>query len=98
MAVSSQNKMPIKTRDLAINIRVSQDRKELIDRAAALEGKSRSEFMLESACQKAQDVLLDRAFWGVDESKFQQFTALLDAPVTPNEKLRKLLNTKASWE
>jgi uncharacterized protein (DUF1778 family) len=98
MPESSQNKVATKTRGLAINIRINQSQKDLIDRAAALQGKSRSEFMLESAYQKAQDVLLDRSFFGVDEVQFQQFVKLLDAPVIPNVKLHKLLTTKAPWE
>ena len=96
--LSSQDKIISKTRDLSINIRVSQDQRDLIDRAAALQGKSRSEFMLESAYQKARDTLLDRSFFGVDQLQFQQFTALLDAPISPNEKLHRLLTNKAPWE
>lgn len=98
MPESSPNKVAVKTRGLAINIRINQSQKDLIDRAAALQGKSRSEFMLESAYQKAQDVLLDRRFFGIDEVQFQQFVKLLDAPVIPNVKLHKLLTTKAPWE
>jgi len=94
----SPDKIASKTRDLAINIRVNQNQRDLIDRAATLQGKSRSEFMLESAYQRAQDVLLDSSFFGVDEKKFQQFISLLDAPVTPNARLHKLLTTKSPWE
>ena len=53
------------TRDVTINIRAKANQRALIDRAAQLQGKSRSEFMLESAYQKAQDVLLDRCFFWV---------------------------------
>jgi uncharacterized protein (DUF1778 family) len=86
------------TRDVTINIRAKQNQRDLIDQAAEVQGKSRSEFMLESAYQKAQDVLLDRTFFGLDELKFQQFTALLDARPVANEKLKAMLNTKAPWE
>lgn len=86
------------SRDFTINIRVKQNQRDLIDHAAAVQGKSRSEFMLESAYQKAQDVLLDRSFFGLDELKFRQFVALLDAPPTQNEKLHTLLATKAPWD
>jgi uncharacterized protein (DUF1778 family) len=85
-------------RDVTINIRTQQHQRDLIDRAAEVQGKSRSEFMLESACQKAQDTLLDRSLFGVDEAKFQQFIALLDAPPVKNEKLHALLATKSPWE
>ena len=43
------------TRDVTLNIRAKQNQRDLIDRAAEIQGKSRSEFMLESAYQKAQD-------------------------------------------
>lgn len=87
-----------KTRDLSINLRISQNQRDLIDRAATLQGKSRSEFMLDSAYQKAQDVLLDRCLFDVDEQRFQQFLDRLDAPVMPNEHLRQLLTANAPWD
>jgi uncharacterized protein (DUF1778 family) len=86
------------TRDVTINIRAKQNQRDIIDRAAELQGKSRSEFMIESSYQKAQDVLLDRCFFGLDELKFKQFVALLDAPPTQNDKLHALLTTKAPWD
>ena len=86
------------TRDVTINIRAKQNQRDLIDHAAEVQGKSRSEFMLESAYQKAQDVLLDWSFFSLDELKFKQFTALLDAPPTANEKLHTLLTTKSPWD
>lgn len=86
------------TRNVTINIRAKQNQRDLIDRAAEVQGKSRSEFMLESAYQKAQDVLLDQRFWGLDERRFKEFVALLDAPSKPNERLHKLLNTKSPWD
>ena len=86
------------TRDVTINIRAKANQRALIDHAAQLQGKSRSEFMLESAYQKAQDVLLDRCFFGLSELKIKQFLALLDAPPTPNQKLNALLKTKSPWD
>ncbi|BAU10849.1 hypothetical protein LEP3755_13410 [Leptolyngbya sp. NIES-3755] len=86
------------TRDVTINIRATQSQRDLIDCAAEVQGKSRSEFMLESAYQRAQDVLLDRCFFALDQQKFEQFEALLNQPPAPNDKLRNLLNTKAPWE
>ncbi len=85
------------TRDVTINIRAKQAQRDLIDHAADIQGKSRSEFMLESAYQKAQDVLLDRCFFGLDASRFAEFIAILDAPTTANPKLQKLLSTTPPW-
>jgi uncharacterized protein (DUF1778 family) len=86
------------TRDVIINIRAKQNQRDLIDRAAQVYGKSRSEFMLDSAYQKATEVLLSQSFFGLDELKFKQFVQLLDAPPMPNEKLHALLTTKSPWD
>lgn len=86
------------TRNVTINIRAKQHQRDLIDRAVEVQGKSRSEFMLESAYQKAQDVLLDRSFFGLDERKFKQFIDLLDTPPARNEQLHKLLKTESPWD
>jgi uncharacterized protein (DUF1778 family) len=85
-------------RDQAINIRASRRQRDLIDRAAAALGKSRSDFMLEVACREAEDVLLDQVVFQVDEPTFAWFQELLDNPPAPSEKLIKLLNTKAPWD
>ena len=86
------------TRDVTINVRAKQSQRDLIDRAALSQGKSRSEFMLETACREAEAALLDRRFFGLDEQKFNQFLARLDAPPAENEKLRALLTTLAPWD
>lgn len=81
----------------AINIRVRPDERALIDQAAALAGKSRSEFMLEAARDAATATILDRALFRMDRSAFSKFVAMLDAPPKPNARLRKLMQTKAPW-
>jgi uncharacterized protein (DUF1778 family) len=98
MYASESEESVSQIRDVTINIRAKQNQRDLIDHVAQVQGKSRSEFMLESAYQKAQEVLLDRSFFGLDELKFKQFVALLDAPPTPNEKLDTLLKTKSLWD
>jgi uncharacterized protein (DUF1778 family) len=85
-------------RDAAINLRALPQQRELIDQAARLLGKNRSDFMLEAACDKAQSVLLDQVLFRLDDKQFQQFTALLDAPVQPNPGLERLLAVRAPWE
>ena len=87
-----------RNRDVTINIRAHQAQRDLIDRAAEALGKNRSDFMLESACREAEVVLLDRRLFILDDEKFQQFVALLDAPPSTNANLRQLLVSKAPWE
>lgn len=84
-------------RDAAINLRARPQQRDLIDQAAQLLGKNRSDFMLEAACDKAQAVVLDQVFFNLDEAKFKQFTAMLDAPLVPNPGLERLMAVKAPW-
>ena len=70
----------------------------LIDQAARVAGKSRTEFMLEAACEKAQQVLLDQIVFALDATRFKRFQALLDAPVEQGAALRKLLRRRVPWE
>jgi uncharacterized protein (DUF1778 family) len=86
------------TRDVTINIRAHRSQRDLIDQAAAVQGKTRSEFMLESAYQQAQTVLLEQCFFPLDDKDFEAFTALLDRPPTNHKGLRGLLTSKSPWE
>ena len=83
---------------ISINIRAKARQRDLIDQAAERLGRSRSDFMLEASCREAQDVLLDQAFFTVNAGTFEKFQALLDRPLPPTDKLRRLLKTKAPWE
>jgi uncharacterized protein (DUF1778 family) len=84
-------------RDAPINLRALPQQRDLIDQAAQLLGKNRSDFMLEAACDKAQSVLLDQVFFNLDQTRLQQFQAMLDAPPEPNPGLERLLAVKAPW-
>lgn len=84
-------------RDAAINLRAQPEQRDLIDQAARVLGKNRSDFMLEAACDRAQAVLLDQVFFNLEADKFSQFTALLDAPPGPNPGLERLMAVKAPW-
>ncbi len=81
-----------------INIRALEAQRALIDKAASTLNKTRSDFMLEAACQEAENVLLDQRLFLTDEDAFEAFHALLDAPVTGNEALQRLLNQKSPWK
>jgi len=81
-----------------INLRATPKQKELIDRAAGALGRSRSDFMLETACREAEAVLLDRRYFALSADEFTRFKAMLDRPPKDNPRLRRLLKSKAPWE
>ncbi|WP_299438211.1 DUF1778 domain-containing protein [uncultured Rhodospira sp.] len=85
-------------RDVSINLRASQGQRALIDQAAEALGKTRSEFMLDSACRDAETVLQDRKLFTLVEDRFQAFLDALDAPPQDNPALRRLLTEKAPWD
>lgn len=85
-------------KQVSINIRAKARQRDLIDQAAERQGRSRSDFMLDAACREAENVLLNQTFFAVDAGAFAKFEALLDQPLPPTDKLRRLLLTKAPWE
>lgn len=98
MIPTEMNESSGQTRDININIRAKRTQRDLIDHAAELLGKSRSDFMLETACREAADVLLDQRVFQMEPEAFARFQALLDAPSRENPRLRKLMETPAPWE
>lgn len=83
---------------IAISLRTRPAQLSLIDRAAAARGKDRTAFMLEASCREAENVLLDRRLFQLDEDAWDRFTAALDAPPEPNPALAALLARKPLWE
>jgi uncharacterized protein (DUF1778 family) len=81
-----------------LNFRVKTEDRNLIDRAARLLGKSRTDFMLDSARQAAQDAVLDQTLFKVKPKVYAQFLARLDAPPRPSKRLRRMLTAKAPWD
>lgn len=88
---------PNKKRE-TLNLRIKPDDRGLIDRAAELTGKTRTDFVLEAARKAAEEAVMDRTLFLVDEERFAAFKAALDAPAQPNERLIKTIQTKPRWE
>jgi uncharacterized protein (DUF1778 family) len=85
-------------RAATINLRARGPQRELIDRAARSQGKSRTDFMLEAACEKAQQVLLDQTRFQLDQRRFKKFLELIDRPAVRNVALARLLASASPWE
>jgi uncharacterized protein (DUF1778 family) len=81
-----------------INLRIEAGTRQLIDDAAAVLGKSRTEFMIDSARRQAIDVLLDQRLFVLDAGRFDDFMRQLDNPPAPGPKLRSLLRRAPAWQ
>ncbi|MDL2286544.1 DUF1778 domain-containing protein [Desulfococcaceae bacterium OttesenSCG-928-F15] len=84
----------------SINLRISNEEKALIDQAAKSMGKSRTAFILENTLRMAEEVILDRTRFTLDERQWEELNAALDKG--PSEKefqsLSRLFSVKAPWQ
>lgn len=81
-----------------INFRAPAAKRALIDQAAQVSGKNRTDFILDATCEKAREVLADQTQFVLSQQALLDFHALIDAPPTNAEALRRLLSTPAPWE
>jgi len=93
--------MPVRhapTQRETLNIRIKAEERSLIDRAAKVRGKNRTDFVLDAARAAAEEALLDQAIIHASPEAYADFLARLDQPPQPNERLRKTLQTPAPWD
>ena len=85
-------------RSVPINMKAEPGVRNLIDRAATLLHMNRTEFILKTATQRSEEVILDQQMIAVDAERFERFVAALDAPPASNPRLQRLMTRKAPWE
>lgn len=79
------------TVSFTIVLHPTADQGDLITRGAHLAGLSVQDFVLQAACEQAQDVVLDQVHFSLSAEKFQRFCAALDSPPEANPGLARLL-------
>ncbi len=85
-------------RSETINLRTTAEEKSMIDTAARMVGKSRTEFMLEAARLAAESTILERPIAVLDAAEFAELQQRLDAPPEPAEALKRLMRGGVSSE
>ena len=78
-----------------LNMRIKPEDQTLFDWAAKVQGKTRTDFILEAARRAAEEALLDRA---VGVKAYADFVARLEARPSPNRRLKRTMQGKAPWE
>jgi uncharacterized protein (DUF1778 family) len=81
-----------------INLRIEGATRALIDEAAAVLGKTRTEFMIDTARRQAMDVLFDQRMFSLGDQGYDAFVQALDNPPAPGPKLRALMGRKPVWD
>lgn len=80
-----------------VSLRMSAEQKGVIDIAAKSLGRSRTAFIVESAVDRARNMLLDKRDFVLNPKKWDEFLAILDQPVD-NVAMRKTMETTPPWK
>lgn len=86
------------TRSEKIDLRITAEAKKTLQAAAASQSRSLSEFVLESALQRAAETLPDRQRFGLDERRWKAFVAALEGRSRPLGRLQKLLHSRGPFD
>ncbi|NKB84194.1 DUF1778 domain-containing protein [Ochrobactrum grignonense] len=81
-----------------INLRIETGSHQLIGDAAAVFGKMRTEFMVESAWRQTVDVLLNQRLFTLDSERYDAFMQAFDNPLAPGPKLKASLRQTLGWQ
>jgi uncharacterized protein (DUF1778 family) len=78
-------------------MRIRPELRNLIDKAAEVAGKNRTDFVLDAARQAAQATLLDQVHVQLNSKAYAAFLERLDAAPQANERLRKTMQSPPVW-
>lgn len=81
-----------------ISMRVKESKLHVIEKAASLSGRNRTEFFLEYALKGAEEIFLSTTHFELDDKQWDRLNAILDRPTKENIQLKKLMQTNAPWE
>ncbi len=81
-----------------LSLRLAVSDLAMIDRAAMLRGRSRTEFMRDAAVRAAEEALLEALPIRMSPEGFEEFLAVLAAPGTAVPEMVEVLQRPAPWE
>ena len=85
-------------KDHPLSMRMPDSDIALIDRAAGLRGRSRTDFVRDAAVRAAEEVLMESGLVRMSEEGFAEFMAVLSAPATPVAPMVEILQRPVPWE
>jgi uncharacterized protein (DUF1778 family) len=86
------------SRSARLGLRATPEQETVLRRAADVAHKSLTDFILDSACQAAEQTLLDQRLFMVSGSRYQDLLDLLERPAEDNAGLRELFSQPAPWD
>ena len=88
----------IKRKEHPLSMRLPESDIAIIDRAANLRGRSRTDFVRDAAVRAAEDVLMETAPIRMSPAGFKAFMDALSKPARPAPELIELFQRTAPWE
>jgi uncharacterized protein (DUF1778 family) len=88
----------VERKEHPLSMRLPETDIAIIDRAAALRGRSRTDFVRDAAVRAAEDVLMETAPIRMSPAGFKAFMAALSGPATPVPEMIELFQRAAPWE
>jgi uncharacterized protein (DUF1778 family) len=86
------------TKESRFNLRTTAAQRSIIERGAAVQGQKLTDFVVSSACEKAEHVLADQRSFVVPREKWDRFVAALDRPTTHKPRLARLMSEPSILE
>jgi uncharacterized protein (DUF1778 family) len=86
------------SKDRRINLRATTVQESLIRAAADKRGISMTDFVLESACTRAEETIADQVHFILSDKQWKAFNDALDSPARLLPRLRKLLTEPSVLE
>ncbi len=81
-----------------ISMRLPEADVAMIDRAAGLRGRSRTDFVRDAAVRAAEDVLMETGLIRMSADGFADFMAVVSAPASPVPEMAEVVKRPAPWE
>lgn len=85
-------------KEYPISMRLLEADIAMIDRAAGLRGRSRTDFVREAAVRAAEDVLMENRMIRMSREGFSEFLAILAGPPASVPEIVKVVERPAPWE
>lgn len=85
--------MPASTKSQRVDLRITAATKQMIQAAALAQGKTVSEFLIDNGLASATETLANRRLFTLDDARWAEFQAALDAPPRPRPRLARLVKT-----
>lgn len=96
--MASPDLEPRQTKDQRLNVRISSRQEQLIRYAAATTDRTLTDFLVDSAVERAERILADRRWFVATPEQWEEFERLLDAPLPSTAKFRRLAAMESPFE